>query len=70
MPRFGCDQPAATASVPLQTPHELILRVSTARHCLRFAVGVKHIFLRLHFVAKEHLRKPRSNAPRVRFARR
>ncbi len=44
MPRFGCDELAATARVPLQTPHKSILRVSTARHCLRFAFGVKHIF--------------------------
>lgn len=44
MPGFGYDRPAAMASVPLQTPHTLILHASTARHCLRFAFGVKHIF--------------------------
>jgi hypothetical protein len=28
---------------------------STARHCLRIATDVKHIFLRLHFVLREVL---------------
>jgi hypothetical protein len=43
---------------------------STARHCPRIALGVKHIFSSQHFVERDYLQKARSNDPRANFAAR
>lgn len=39
-----------------------------ARHCRRLAINVKRIFLRLHFVAHEHLHDSLRGAPNMRCA--
>jgi hypothetical protein len=57
VPRAGCDHPVTTTGVALQTPHKLMRIASTARHCLRIANDVKHIFSQAHFVGAHPLAK-------------
>jgi hypothetical protein len=67
--RVGCDHPVTTTGVALQTPHESMRIASTARHCLRIAIDVKHIFFSLHFVLRELLQDTSSYVPRARSRR-